>query len=155
MPNTLLPVPHQRQQQEADCLAACAAMVLAYLNVQIKYQQLLRLLKVKPYGTPGQNLKYLSSLGLQIAYREGSLEQIKNHLQNDVPCITLVRTADLPYWDYGTDHAVVVVGFDEQTIYVNDPAFDVHPIPVPVVEFELAWMAFDYRYGVITHQVES
>jgi ABC-type bacteriocin/lantibiotic exporter with double-glycine peptidase domain len=155
VPNTLLPVPHQRQQQEADCLAACAAMVLAYLNVQIKYQQLLRLLKVKPYGTPGQNLKYLSSLGLQIAYREGSLEQIKNYLQNDVPCITLVRTADLSYWDYGTDHAVVVVGFDEQTIYVNDPAFDNRPIPVPVVEFELAWMAFDYRYGVITHQVES
>ena len=60
MPNTLLAVPHQRQQQEADCLAACATMVLAYLNVDIKYQQLLKLLKVKPYGTPGQNLKYLS-----------------------------------------------------------------------------------------------
>jgi ABC-type bacteriocin/lantibiotic exporter with double-glycine peptidase domain len=130
-------------------------MVLEYLNVEIKYQRLLRLLKVKSYGTPGQNLKYLNSLGLQTAYREGSLEQIKNHLQNDIPCIILVRTADLPYWDYGTDHALVVVGFDEQSIYVNDPAFDDHPIPVPVVEFELAWMAFDYRYGVITHQVES
>jgi ABC-type bacteriocin/lantibiotic exporter with double-glycine peptidase domain len=126
-------------------------MVLEYLNVKIKYQQLRKLLKVKPYGTPGQNLKNLSSLGLQIAYREGSLEQIKNHLQNDAPCIALVRTADLPYWDYGTDHAVVVVGFDEQAIYVNDPAFDDHPISVPVIEFELAWMAFDYRYGVITH----
>jgi uncharacterized protein YvpB len=67
----------------------------------------------------------------------------------------LVRTADLPYWDYGTDHALVVVGFDEQNIYVNDPAFDNHPIPISVIEFELAWMAFDYRYSLITHQVES
>lgn len=155
MLNTLLPVPHQRQQQEADCLAACAAMVLGYLNVEIQYQQLLKLLKMKPYGTPGQNLKYLSSLGLQIVYREGSLEQIKNYLQNGVPCITLVRTADLSYWDYGTDHALVVVGFDEQAISVNDPAFNEYPISVPVIEFELAWMAFDYRYGVITHQAES
>lgn len=155
MPNTLLPIPHQRQRQEADCLAACAAMVLEHLNVQVKYQQLLKLLKVKSYGTAGQNLKYLSSLGLQIVYREGSLEEIKSYLQNGVPCIILVRTADLSYWDYGTDHALVVVGFDEQAIYVNDPAFDEHPLSVPVIEFELAWMAFDYRYGVISHQAES
>ena len=155
MPNTLLPVPHQRQQQEADCLAACAAMVLEYLNIEFKYQQLLKLLKVKPYGTAGQNLKYLNALGLQVTYREGTLEQIKNRLQNGAPCITLVRTADLPYWDYGTDHAVVVVGFDEKAVYVNDPAFANHPIPVPVIEFELAWLAFDYRYGVITPQVEG
>lgn len=28
---TLLPVSHRRQQQQADCLAACAAMALDYL----------------------------------------------------------------------------------------------------------------------------
>ena len=50
---------------------------------------------------------------------------------------------------------MVVVGFDEQTIYVNDPVFDEHPISVPIIEFELAWMAFDYRYSVITHQGED
>ena len=71
MPNILLPIPHQRQRQEADCLAACAAMVLEHLKVQVKYQQLLKLLKVKPYGTAGQNLKHLSSLGVQVVYREG------------------------------------------------------------------------------------
>ena len=76
-------------------------------------------------------------------------------MQNGLPCIVLVRTADLSYWAYGTDHAVVVVGFDEQTIYVNDPVFDEHPISVPIIEFELAWMAFDYRYSVITHQGED
>jgi hypothetical protein len=38
---------------------------------------------------------------------------------------------------------------DEQTIYVNDPAFEMHPLPVPIAEFELAWMVFDYRYGVL------
>lgn len=77
MPTILLPIPHQRQREEADCLPACAAMILTY------------------------------------------------------------------------DHALVVVGFDEQRIFVNDPAFDNHPIAIPLIQFELAWMAFDYRYGCL------
>ena len=150
MPNILLPIPHQRQRQEADCLAACAAMVLAHLKIRVDYKQLLKLLKTKPFGTSGQNLKYLTALGVQVTYREGSLEEIKGHLLSEVPCIVLVRTADLTYWSYSTDHAVVVTGFDDKIIYVNDPAFDTYPISVSVTEFELAWMEFDYRYGTIT-----
>jgi uncharacterized protein YvpB len=44
---------------------------------------------------------------------------------------------------------VVVVGFDDQAVYVNDPAFEQVPQRIPRVEFELAWMEFDYRYAVI------
>ncbi len=149
MPSILLPIPHQRQQQEADCLAACAAMVLTSIKIKIDYNQLLKLLKVKSFGTSGQNLKNLTSLGVQVVYREGSMDEIKAHLLNELPCIALVRTADLSYWQYSTDHALLVVGFDEETIFINDPAFEAHPLSVPVTEVELAWMEFDYRYGVI------
>jgi hypothetical protein len=123
--------------------------MLEHLEMQVDYHRLLKLLKVQPYGTAGQNLKYLVSLGIQVIYREGGLDEIKDYLLNGVPCIVLVRTTDLPYWTYSTDHALVVVGFDEQTIYVNDSAFERHPLSVPVTKFELAWMEFDYRYGVI------
>ena len=58
MPAILLPVLHQQQRQQADCLAACAAMILAYLDVDIEYDQLLRLLKVKPFGAAGQTRLY-------------------------------------------------------------------------------------------------
>ena len=150
MPSILLPVPHQSQQQEADCLAACAAMVLTYLEISVSYKRLLKLLKVKSFGTAGQNLKYLTALGVEVVYREGSLEELRNYLVNRTPCIVLVHTADLSHWTYGTDHTVVVVGFDEHAFYVNDPAFSEHPLTVPMAEFELAWMMFDYRYGVMT-----
>lgn len=149
MPNILLPVPHEQQRQDADCLAACAAMALAFIELHPDYDQLLKLLRVKPYGTSGRNLGYLVSLGVEVTYREGSIDELKSYLLDDVPVIALVRTADLSHWSYSTDHAVVVVGFDEQTIYINDPAFETHPIAVPMTEFELAWMEFDYRYGVI------
>ncbi|MBE7469330.1 MAG: hypothetical protein HS114_09375 [Anaerolineales bacterium] len=58
----------------------------------------------------------------------------------------------MAYWTYSIDHAVVVVGFDENTIYLNDPAFETSPQAVSVTEFELAWMEFDYRYSVIMPQ---
>lgn len=35
-----LPVPHRKQLQQSDCLAACAAMVLAYLGEPVDYQRL-------------------------------------------------------------------------------------------------------------------
>lgn len=151
MPNILLPIPHHRQHHNADCLAACAAMVLAYLKITIGYDQLLKLLKVRPYGTAGQNLKYLQSLDVQVIYREGSLTELKASLETGTPWIVLVRTEELSYWSYSTDHALIVVGFDEQTIYVNDPAFEEASLAIPVTEFELAWMAVDYRYGAILH----
>jgi predicted double-glycine peptidase len=51
---------------------------------------------------------------------------------------------------YTTDHAVVVVGRDDADVYLNDPAFAQHPMRVPKLEFDLAWMEFDYRYCMIT-----
>lgn len=147
MPSILLPVRHLRQHNDADCLAACAAMLLDYLRIEVKYDRLLKLLKVKSFGTPGQNLRLLVGLGIQVTYREGSMEELNQHIANGIPCITLVRTRELNYWSYGTDHAVVVVGFDDQNMYVNDPAFPDYPLPVSMSEFELAWMGFDYRYG--------
>ena len=37
MPKVLLSVLHRSQQSDGDCLAACAAMVLAYLGRAIDY----------------------------------------------------------------------------------------------------------------------
>lgn len=147
MPTISLPVPHQRQREDADCLPTCVAMVLAYLGKDVSYRRIKNLLKTKSFGTPGHHLLHLTELGLQVLYREGSMEELKAHLAKGDPCIVLVRTADLPYWHFTTDHALVVVGCDDRNIYVNDPAFDNYPIAVPLVKFELAWMAFDYRYG--------
>lgn len=73
-------------------------------------------------------------------------------LQNGVPAIIFLRTGDLPYWQHQTDHAVIVVGYDDeaQLIYLNDPYFDEAPIAVSVSDFELAWLERDYHYAVIT-----
>jgi hypothetical protein len=37
-------------------------------------------------------------------------------LQEEHPVIVFVRTGELPYWTYSTDHALVVVGYDENLL---------------------------------------
>lgn len=70
-------------------------------------------------------------------------------LSQGLPLIVFVRTGELPYWSYQTDHAVVVVGYDEDHVYANDPDRSDAPIAVPVGDFELAWLERDYAYALV------
>ena len=149
MPRSLLSVPHLQQRERADCLAACAAMVLAHLGVEIVYSRLLKLLRVGPYGAPGRNLLHLADLGVCVTYGPSSFAELTGRLEEGLPSIVLVRTSELPYWSYATDHAVVVVGFDQKSVYLNDPHFEQSPQCVPTGDFMLAWLEFDYRAAVI------
>lgn len=150
MPATLLTVPHIQQRDNSDCLAACAAMILAFVGIQVPYPRLVRILNIQSYGAPARNLYHLSELGVEVNYHTGSLSIVEEALERGRPAITLVRTEFLPYWTYSTDHAVVVIGIDENNVYLHDPAFVQHPMRVTKLEFELAWMEFDYRYCIMT-----
>ena len=57
----LLSVSHRQQRQQADCLAACAAMVLDYLHVPFRYDRVPRLLRIEAHGTVFSHLQYLES----------------------------------------------------------------------------------------------
>ena len=143
-----LPVPHRRQHQQADCLPACAAMVLDYLGQPIDYDDLLRLLGTTPYGTVARHVLRLMRPDLNVIYSEGSLADLKACLDRRLPPIALVKTGELPYWAYDTLHAVVLLGYDEAHVYVNDPVFEQTALPVPISDFELAWLEMGNRYVV-------
>lgn len=146
----LLPVLHQRQRQQADCLAACTAMVLNYLKLPVDYQRLLRLLNIKAHGASLHNLYNLKALGLFVLIEEGDISKLQAHLEIGLPPIVAVSTSKLSsYWKEDTDHAVVVVGIDEGFVYLNDPEFVVAPQLVTLEEFESAWLEQDYWYAVI------
>lgn len=150
MPKHLLPIPHQLQQRDGDCLAACAAMVLAYLERPLDYNQLLQLLKIKSYGAPASNIRLLAQLDFTVTYGVTNMVSLEDMLAQGYPVIAFVRTNDLPYWTYATDHALVVVGYDETHLYINDPYFPEAPLLVPRGDFELAWLERDYYYALIT-----
>jgi len=152
VPKVLLPVSHLKQKGDGDCLAACAAMVLEFIDRGIDYSQVAQLLKIRNFGAPASNIRLITQLGLSVTYSVTDVDGLFRMLDNGQPVIAFVRTGDLPYWAYQTDHAVVVVGYDVegQVIYLNDPYFDQAPIDVPRGYFELAWLERDYHFATIS-----
>lgn len=146
----LLPVPHVQQRESADCLAACAAMVLTYRGGRFRYTRLVKLLDIKWFGTPFSQLNKLTKLGVSVEIAHGTIDTLYTALQADHPIIVPVQAGELPYHDTLTDHSIVVVGKDDGYVYVHDPMFSVGAIPVPQGDFELAWLAHDEKFAIIS-----
>lgn len=149
-PRVLLPVAHRTQQSGADCLPTCAMMVLAHMGYAVRYGRLMRMLNTSDIGTPFSNLRSLSRLGVVVTVASGTLDLLYEHLCQNQPCIVPVQTVELPHWPHGTEHAVVVVGMDQEYVYMNDPSFDIAPILVPIGDFDLAWLAMDEDYSIFS-----
>lgn len=154
MPGHLLTVPLHRMQQGADCLAACAAMALNYIGRPMAYAELLRVLGVGEFGMPASRIARLAGRAVAVEYGEGTWEMLEAFIDDDQPVIVLVRTGELPYWQgVDTFHSVVIVGYDQTHVFVNDPYFDDAPKAVTRGDFLLAWLEMGYRYAVIFSQL--
>lgn len=151
MNHILLPVPHRRQREWGECMVACAAMAMAYMDIPVSYERLFTVLQIrKQLGVPAYNIRNMEQLGVKVIYKRGTLEELQDQLANNRPCIVFVKTEELPYWnDEHTDHAIVVVGLDSDSVYVNDPRFPEAPIQVSHGDFELAWQERDEYYATL------
>lgn len=146
---SLLAVSHRRQLLQADCLAACSAMLLDYLHLPTEYARLVPLLGIRSYGAAFSNLRRLEELGVKVIIEKGSIAKLHQALNQGSPVIVAVNTGPLTYWTDDTAHALVVVGLEQDTVLVNDPEFEQSPQAVPLDEFLLAWLEQDYRQALI------
>lgn len=147
-----LSVPIIGQQDAGECLAACAAMVCVFFEIQVSYAQLLNILKIeKGIGSPFYEIRALENAGISVIYQDdGTLEELYVLLAAGWPIIVSVETQELPYWqNISTRHVVVVVGMDQDHIYVNDPEFPDTTIKTPLGDFDLAWLAQGEQYAVL------
>jgi ABC-type bacteriocin/lantibiotic exporter with double-glycine peptidase domain len=124
-------------------------MVLAYLGHNLTEAQIAQVLRSYPFGTPAPNIRYLESLGLSVTFGQMSLSRLRAYLHEGVPCILFVQANELLYSPSEGFHAIVVIGLDENTVYVNDPALETGPQTVPLDYLMLAWSEFEYEYAVI------
>ena len=146
----LLPLSNVRQRQLADCLVACTAMVLQYLYIPLGYERLLEILGTTDAGTPFSRLDQLKQWRLAVTGGEGDMATLHTHLETGLPVIVAVHTWALPYWqNIDTEHAVVIVGLDDNDVYLLDPAFAEAPQVVDHNAFLAAWGDRDNEYTVI------
>ena len=80
----------------------------------------------------------------------GDDDDLRAAIDRNQPPIVFLFTGDLPYWPENTSHAVVVVGYDEETVLLNDPEFDDAPQRAGWNEFMLAWGEHDYVYALVS-----
>ena len=141
---------HWQQQHEDDCLVACCKMVLDYLGITKSEAWLWHRLSsgdVTPFPTVA---KLADELGLtvEVAYW-GSLTTFGAYIESGLPILVAVNADDPKDWPYVSNHAVVVIGFDDQHVFVHDPAQPETPLEISIASFLLAWSNRDYEYAVI------
>lgn len=147
----LLPIENRIQEAENGCLAACVQSVLAYLNIEQSQHQLNRILGLTSMGVPFSQITRIERLGVTVSMLNGEEDAIKAQLDMGHPLIYPVLTNQLSYWnEVDTQHAITVVGYDDDSIFVNDPAFDEAPMRIGWIELLLACEIYDYAFATIT-----
>ncbi len=143
MPSVSINKPHHKQEHEASCLPACAKMLFNFLGNPIKESALRDLLATDEMGTSALNILMLNASlpGTKAELHIWLLKDLINYLaEKQQPCIVTVITTALPYWDEADlSHAVVVCGFDDEHIFINDPYFDDEEFAVSIDTFLTAW----------------
>jgi len=147
----LLPVPHRTEAFAGACLPACCQMALALWGISESQSEIAAQIgHIEGAGTAAKNITRLSALGVEVEWREhGTVGEFGQAIAEDKVPVVFVRTGELPYWDQDVPHALVIVGVEADTVYVNDPAFENAPIPIPVGDFELAWDEFGGQWAIV------
>lgn len=146
----ILHVPHFLQEQPVSCVPACLRMALAYLGIERTEIELSAISELERRGTNVFNIELLQGSGIGVTVWVGEMDagQLRQNLEEGIPVIAAVWTDVLPYWTANRPHAVVVVGYDEKSVYLNDPKFANAPQTVSWSDFLTAWEEFG-RFGAV------
>ena len=133
-PSVRLSVPQVKQPYKM-CLVASVSMVLSYWNTEIAPAEIASEVPLYKEGTTGLDLKrFVESRGFQGFLIQPQLEDLFSHLQKQRPLIVSLPGRE------GVDHALVLVGHDESTVWLNDPASG-KEVSQSLHSFESSWKA--------------
>jgi len=153
-PTVLLRKKHFKQELKASCVAAAARMVLDYHGIiGVSEAELRRILKTKPKGTHLINFLFLKDekrWNLDVELSQSTSAELFTTISTlQIPAIVFVDTAYFPHWDESAAHVVLVVGYDEENVIINDPVTDEKEISIPATKFFTAWAKNQYYMVVI------
>lgn len=126
-----------------SCLPACVKMLLDFIGETTEETTLRELLETTDDGTAVISVLELNTSlpKVKAQVQNWSVASLRRYLETKrKPCIVTLGTTHLPHWDDPHDlHAVVVHGFDDEHIFINDPFFDEREFPVAIENFLTAW----------------
>jgi len=147
--NILCAVPDTRQSANYSCGAAALQAVLRYWGIDIEEDKLMNLLKTSPdYGTNEKDIvRVARRMGLKARFKDNvTLEDLERSIHEGIPVIV-----DCQSWrssrqsnkswanDWKNGHYMVVIGIDEDNVYLEDPYVLGSRGYIPRQEFEERW----------------
>lgn len=133
-----------------DCIPVSSAMLVNYYKGIISPDQISTKIGVQGLITFEQIRKALESFQYKIiGLSFKTISDLKKSIDSGVPFIAVLHYGDLPNRQdtYTGGHAVVVTGYDDSNIYVNDPNFwgdrraEGNNKAYPIALFDKAWQS--------------
>lgn len=120
-------------------------MLLNFLGDPIEEVTVRDLIGTNRKGTSAINIIMLNASlpKIKAELQHWSLAKLQKFLESKrQPCIVAVKTNLLPYWKGKAGrHAVVIHGFDDKRVFINDPYYKDKEFRVKIKAFMAAWSA--------------
>jgi ABC-type bacteriocin/lantibiotic exporter with double-glycine peptidase domain len=155
MPNAWLSVPHYKQEFNYSCLAACARMVLAFHGYVVAEADLRLLLATRASGTTARHVRALAAFGFDVELTSTNLAALQSVIADGLPPIVFLDTGVLEYWHTDCARVAVVVGVDDDNVYLNDPFFETSPQQTSRASFLHAWAANTHLAAILRPRTTS
>lgn len=144
----ILKFPELQQAYCWDCGANAMQSILAYYNIDVREQIVMKLAKTTKSGTPISGMKkVVKKYGLNFKASKMTIEDIKKYLDKKIPVILLVQAwpdKKNTNWekDWADNHYVTAIGYDRKKIYFEDPWKTVRTY-LAFDEFQKRWHGID------------
>ena len=135
---------HHQQEDDRSCVFASLAMVWSAYGKEVSQSEFRDYMGATQRGTQIDvtwNRIPFEKWDLECEIKfDAKLEERQASLNAGVPVIAIVRSVLLPYSDRDFLHAIVIVGIDQEYVYINDPLTDGQvPIRMSQDTFLQAW----------------
>ena len=147
--NKLLDFPTSRQDNENSCGSSVVQSVLAYYGIDERQDDLNKELAASKDGISYKNIiSKFKKHKLQVDPGQMSLDMIKEYIDNNYPVIILIQAytdnKKKPYTidNYKDGHYVVVIGYDDQHLVVEDPSLNNKLGYIPLEELDVRWHGY-------------
>ena len=139
---------HFKQEDEVSCVPTSLAMVLSVYDKEVSQSELKNSMGITESGTQVEVVwEKLPFERWQLQYNQRfgcSLEDLENELAKGVPPIVFIISSFLPHSEKDFLHAVVVVGIDKESVYINDSLLEESsPFKMARSAFQAAWQWYN------------
>ncbi|MFH0752325.1 MAG: cysteine peptidase family C39 domain-containing protein [archaeon] len=141
-------LPQLHQTFGYDCGAKALQTVLAYYNIKVREDHIMKYAKTTKKGTPiGGILKVVTKYGLKFDSKQMSIEDIKKYINKKIPVILVLQAwTEKKKVNWETNwidgHYVVAIGYTKDKIIFEDSSSFEHTF-LRYPELEKRWHDID------------